>query len=66
MTVLTVQCPTCKRKVRWEADSLFKPFCSERCRSVDMGAWASESYKIGNATDADPNEIDQSSPDKEK
>jgi uncharacterized protein len=59
MTVLTVQCPTCKRKVRWEADSFFKPFCSERCRSVDMGAWASEGYKIGNATDADPNEIEQ-------
>jgi endogenous inhibitor of DNA gyrase (YacG/DUF329 family) len=43
---LTVHCPLCKRRVVWAADHPFKPFCSERCRQIDLGAWASERYQI--------------------
>ncbi len=41
-----VQCPTCGEPVAWNATSRFRPFCSERCKNVDLGAWASERYAI--------------------
>ncbi|MGL4476569.1 MAG: DNA gyrase inhibitor YacG [Shewanella sp.] len=43
---LTVKCPTCQTLVPWNSDSLFRPFCSERCKLIDLGEWASESYAI--------------------
>jgi endogenous inhibitor of DNA gyrase (YacG/DUF329 family) len=36
----TVVCPTCGRSLEW-AGAPFRPFCSERCRLVDLGAWFS-------------------------
>jgi hypothetical protein len=42
----TVSCPHCGKAVPWAAASLFRPFCSERCRLIDLGAWASESHRI--------------------
>jgi uncharacterized protein len=42
----TVQCPNCKKKVIWSKESPFRPFCSERCRTIDLGAWADGSYAI--------------------
>ena len=38
-------CPICRKPAPWE-DNPFKPFCSERCRTKDLGAWSSESYRI--------------------
>jgi hypothetical protein len=38
-------CPICKRPTDSERDSDF-PFCSERCRLMDLGAWASEKYVV--------------------
>jgi endogenous inhibitor of DNA gyrase (YacG/DUF329 family) len=40
-----VACPQCKKQVAW-ADNPFRPFCSERCRLVDLGAWLDEKYTI--------------------
>jgi len=34
-----VRCPTCKREVPWTAESTWRPFCSDRCRLIDLGAW---------------------------
>jgi endogenous inhibitor of DNA gyrase (YacG/DUF329 family) len=42
----TVKCPTCRRPVEWSPDSLFRPFCSDRCRLIDLGAWLTEQHKI--------------------
>ncbi|EKE85323.1 DNA gyrase inhibitor YacG [Idiomarina xiamenensis] len=42
----TVSCPTCQAKVVWQASSTHRPFCSERCRLIDLGEWASEGHKI--------------------
>jgi endogenous inhibitor of DNA gyrase (YacG/DUF329 family) len=39
--VKTVPCPTCQRPVEWSDASTFRPFCSERCRLIDFGAWVS-------------------------
>ena len=44
--ILEVNCPTCSKKVLWSTDSKFRPFCSERCQQIDLGAWASEAYSI--------------------
>ena len=40
-----VRCPTCRTEVPWEGNA-FRPFCSERCRLIDLGAWAEGRYKI--------------------
>jgi endogenous inhibitor of DNA gyrase (YacG/DUF329 family) len=42
----TVACPNCGEAVQWTAESRFRPFCSERCRLIDLGAWATESYRV--------------------
>jgi uncharacterized protein len=41
-----VRCPTCDRVVEWSASSPWRPFCSERCKLIDLGAWASEQRSI--------------------
>lgn len=46
MSELKVQCPTCQTEVLWGPQSPFRPFCSERCRLIDLGEWASESRRI--------------------
>lgn len=52
----TVKCPTCGAAVEWGPQSPFRPFCSERCRMIDFGAWASESYRIP-AVESDDDQI---------
>ncbi|SFC55900.1 DNA gyrase inhibitor YacG [Collimonas sp. OK412] len=52
----TVDCPTCGTKVEWIAANRFRPFCSERCKQIDLGAWAEEKYAIPAVNPAD--EID--------
>lgn len=41
-----VDCPTCGKKVEWLEINRFRPFCSERCKQIDLGAWAEEKYAI--------------------
>lgn len=41
-----VDCPTCGKKVEWKAENKYRPFCSERCKQIDLGAWAEEKYAI--------------------
>jgi endogenous inhibitor of DNA gyrase (YacG/DUF329 family) len=53
-----VKCPTCQRELEWES-ALYRPFCSERCRLIDLGAWLTEQRVIPGETitpqgDADP------------
>ncbi len=45
-TPRSVRCPICGKEVAWTPQSNYRPFCSERCRNIDLGAWASESYRI--------------------
>lgn len=39
-------CPRCGKPVKWDTASRYRPFCSERCKVIDLGAWATESYRI--------------------
>lgn len=43
---LTVPCPQCRQPSRYAADNVWRPFCSERCRNLDLGAWANEDYRM--------------------
>lgn len=48
----TPKCPTCQRVIAWSDDYPYRPFCSERCRLIDLGAWLSEQRAIpGNEPD---------------
>jgi hypothetical protein len=46
MAARIVNCPHCNKPVVWNTANPYRPFCSERCRLIDLGAWASESYRI--------------------
>lgn len=44
--VARVACPTCGAGVAWQPENRFRPFCSERCKMADLGAWANEEYRV--------------------
>ena len=46
MSILKVNCPTCKKKVTWNEQSKFRPFCSKRCQLIDLGEWSDEQMSI--------------------
>ena len=58
--VPTFECPTCRTAftVDQNADAPFRPFCSSRCKMVDLGRWFDGSYTISEsantAEEADP------------
>ena len=62
MAKRTVSCPTCGKTTEFSPANRWRPFCSERCRMMDLGAWAAEKYRIEavpdkgepGADDADP------------
>ncbi len=39
-------CPNCKQRFRWQRSSPYRPFCSERCRLIDLGAWLDGEYRL--------------------
>lgn len=41
-----VNCPACGAPVQWKPENRFRPFCSERCRQLDLGAWAAGDYRV--------------------
>ncbi|MGH8258992.1 MAG: DNA gyrase inhibitor YacG [Steroidobacteraceae bacterium] len=56
-----VKCPTCDRTIDGSPDNPYRPFCSERCKLIDLGAWLSEKRGIpGDAVpqDEDPQQAD--------
>jgi endogenous inhibitor of DNA gyrase (YacG/DUF329 family) len=40
-----MKCPTCGKPIEWK-DNPCRPFCSERCRLIDLGGWVNEEYKV--------------------
>jgi len=42
----TVACPQCSKEVVWSDESPYRPFCCERCKMIDLGQWANESYRV--------------------
>lgn len=56
-----VACPTCGKGVSWTPENAWRPFCSERCKLIDLGAWADERYRAPVVEDQD--EADSSTPE---
>ncbi|MCC6916831.1 DNA gyrase inhibitor YacG [Nitrosomonas sp.] len=55
-----VNCPQCGEAVVWDKSSKFRPFCSERCKLLDLGQWATDSYRV---PEEEPRQEDSRSPD---
>ena len=53
----TVKCPNCGKPAPWAADNRWRPFCSQRCRQIDLGAWASDQYRVA-GSEPDPGAVD--------
>lgn len=45
-SAIKVHCPTCGKETVYSAENRFRPFCSERCRLIDLGAWANEERAV--------------------
>ena len=53
---MNVTCPTCKKNTKYNLTNKYRPFCSEKCKLIDLGAWASEEYNILGEVNAEHNE----------
>ena len=49
----TIPCPQCRKPTDISEKTPFRPFCSERCRLIDLGAWASEEYQVDGQTQSE-------------
>ncbi|STX51464.1 DNA gyrase inhibitor YacG [Legionella busanensis] len=45
-TAKKIACPTCGKYQAWSTANTFRPFCSERCKLIDLGEWANETRRI--------------------
>jgi endogenous inhibitor of DNA gyrase (YacG/DUF329 family) len=54
--VRRVPCPTCRQPTPFAPSNRWRPFCSERCRGQDLGAWASEGYRVAGPPSAQDDE----------
>jgi uncharacterized protein len=53
----TVRCPTCKQPSLWSEANAARPFCSPRCKDIDLGAWASDAFVIEGAAPSTAQEL---------
>ncbi|MGQ9723800.1 MAG: DNA gyrase inhibitor YacG [Tepidimonas sp.] len=58
----TVTCPACGSPSRYAVDNPWRPFCSERCKQLDLGAWASERYRVADPSHPDLGTAEQDTP----
>ena len=56
-----VPCPRCGQPAVFSAENKWRPFCSERCKLIDLGQWATEGYRVP-AEDEKPGEEDEKKP----
>jgi endogenous inhibitor of DNA gyrase (YacG/DUF329 family) len=59
--VPTVACPRCGAPALFAPENAWRPFCSERCRLIDLGNWASENYRV--ADDSEPQPVPEQDDD---
>lgn len=57
-----VPCPTCNRPVEWSENSPWRPFCTERCKLIDLGAWAAEKHAIAGEEAGDAEDVFEQRP----
>ncbi|MDP2829588.1 MAG: DNA gyrase inhibitor YacG [Sulfuricellaceae bacterium] len=52
----TVLCPTCGGISIFSPENSYRPFCSKRCKLIDLGQWANEEFRIPETTQPLPDE----------
>lgn len=64
---MKVKCPTCGKQTEYSKDNPCRPFCSERCKILDLGAWADEKYRVplSEQESSTVNEKSETRPDKD-
>lgn len=55
---LLVACPHCGKETAWTSANPYRPFCSQRCRQIDLGAWAAGEYRVPGAEPQQPDPED--------
>lgn len=55
---IIVSCPTCEKQVIWNTEQQYRPFCSERCKLIDLGEWAAEEKRIAGESVNPESDID--------
>lgn len=50
-----IACPNCKKLIEYTTSNPYRPFCSERCKLIDLGQWLVESYRIPSLDDQKDN-----------
>lgn len=43
----TIKCPECGKSTEYSSANEYRPFCSQRCRLIDLGEWIEGNYRIG-------------------
>ncbi|MDQ4120709.1 MAG: DNA gyrase inhibitor YacG [Acidobacteriota bacterium] len=61
---MKIKCANCGKQTEWEGNE-FRPFCSERCRMIDFGAWIDEEYRVPDENSAITNNASFDLPDEE-
>lgn len=56
--VRQVACPGCGALAAYSPSNPYRPFCSERCKLVDLGDWAAEKFRVPDQTPPDLNELE--------
>jgi uncharacterized protein len=56
---MTVPCPKCRRPAVYDETNPYRPFCSERCKLIDLGTWAAEGYVIPGEPATPPSEPEE-------
>jgi uncharacterized protein len=60
---MNVKCPTCGKTSSYDVNNKYRPFCCERCATLDLGAWADEKYKVP-AVEQESESVNENSEDK--
>ena len=58
----TVSCPGCGGDSIYAMSNPFRPFCSARCKNIDLGAWASESFRVPVSSNAEDQPLEDAPP----
>ncbi len=62
---MRIRCPVCRKVTTWQ-ENPWRPFCSERCKLIDLGKWASEEYRIEGKKEEVEDEKKESNDEKTK
>jgi uncharacterized protein len=57
-----ISCARCGAATEYSLENKWRPFCSQRCRMIDLGKWAAEDYRVAEETPEEPLEDDPPSP----